>query len=67
MVNINDTQFTASSVWTGVTGYYFGPERARIGAVVTHDGTMVNSGGWRPAANTLDQYIQVCLESENFI
>ena len=60
MASINDTQFKASSVWTGVTGYYFGADRARIDSVVTPDGTTsVKSGGWRPAANTLDQYIEV--------
>ena len=60
LASINDTQFKASSVWTGVTGYYFGADRARLESVVTPDGTKaVKSGGWRPAANTLDQYLEV--------
>ena len=56
---VNDSQITASSVWSGARTYYFGPERARMKSDVTNSGSLVLAGGWRPANNTLDQYIQV--------
>ncbi|XP_060555890.1 lactadherin-like [Ruditapes philippinarum] len=58
---VNNSDFTASSVWTGVVGYYFGAERARLDSDVVMIGNIAQSGGWRAADNTLDQYIQVKL------
>ncbi|KAL4229166.1 Lactadherin [Mactra antiquata] len=57
---VKDSQITVSSEWKGVIGYSFGPERARLDSSVTvgTDG-IVQSGGWRAAVNTLEQYIQV--------
>lgn len=57
--SVNDSAITASSQWRGVKGYYFGPERARLESDVTMVQNIVQSGGWRAASNTLEQYIQV--------
>lgn len=60
---VNDSAISASSEWTGVRGYYFGPERARLESGVIMVGNIVQSGGWRAALNTLDQYIQVLVHA----
>lgn len=60
---VDDSKITASSEWMGVIGYSFSSNRARLESTVTvqPDG-VVQSGGWRAAVNSLEQYIQVELK-----
>ncbi|KAL3886789.1 hypothetical protein ACJMK2_026761, partial [Sinanodonta woodiana] len=63
MTDIPDTQINATSVWTGVRDYYFGPERARINSTAIQGDGKFLSGGWRPMINSVDQLIQVELNN----
>ncbi|XP_060081457.1 uncharacterized protein LOC132560797 [Ylistrum balloti] len=59
---IGNDSFSASSSWTGLTGVYFGPERAKITSGPEYVNGQLMSGGWRSARDDLGQFIQVKLD-----
>ncbi|XP_052806209.1 uncharacterized protein LOC128235427 [Mya arenaria] len=65
--NVSDSAITASSAFSQSKSLYFGADRGRLDSKIERVGSAYYSGGWKADINTLEQYIQVELNSTMLI